>query len=74
MAALAKTDVHHGAPRCLLGLFDAVAGSLADWSEFDAEAERRGIEVRGLSREGRPSVDATVLVSIGTCGRTGGCR
>ena len=45
MAALAKTDVHHGAPHCLLGLFDTVAGSLADWSEFDAEAERWGIEV-----------------------------
>jgi hypothetical protein len=56
MAALAKTDVHHGAPRCLLGLFDAVAGSLADWSEFDAEGELWGIEVRGLSREGRPTL------------------
>jgi hypothetical protein len=37
--------------RCLVGLFDAAAGGLADWSEFDAEAERWGIEVRGLSRE-----------------------
>ena len=51
MAALAKTDVHHGAPRCLLGLFDAVAGGFADWSEFDLEAERLSIEVRVLSRE-----------------------
>jgi hypothetical protein len=33
-------------------LFDAAAGSLADWSEFDAEVEHWGIEVRGLSREG----------------------
>jgi hypothetical protein len=37
--------------RCLLGLFDAAAGDLADWSELDAEMERWGIEVRGLSRE-----------------------
>jgi hypothetical protein len=50
MAAEARADVHHSAPRCLLGLFDA-AGGLADWSEFDAEAERWGIEVRGLSRQ-----------------------
>jgi hypothetical protein len=35
MAAEARTDVHHGAPHCLLGLFDAVATGLADWSEFD---------------------------------------
>jgi hypothetical protein len=30
--------------------FDAAAGGLVDWSEFDAEAERWGIEieVRGL--------------------------
>jgi hypothetical protein len=51
MAAESGADVHHGAPRCLLGLFDAAAGDLADWSEFDAEAERWGIEVRGISRE-----------------------
>ena len=38
MAALARDDVHEGAPRCLLGL-------------FDAEAERLSIEVRGISRE-----------------------
>jgi len=51
MAAEAGADVHHGAPRCLLGRFDAAAGVLADWSVFDAEAERLSIEVRGLSRE-----------------------
>jgi hypothetical protein len=51
MAALARVDVHHGAPHCLLRLFDAAAAGLADWSEFDAEAKRWGIEVRGLSRE-----------------------
>ena len=39
MAALARDDVHDGAPRCLLGLFDVAAGGLADWSELDAEAE-----------------------------------
>jgi hypothetical protein len=51
MAAEARTDVHYGAPRCLLRLFDAAAEGHADWSEFDAEAERWDIEVRGLSRE-----------------------
>jgi hypothetical protein len=51
MAAESGADVHHGAPRCLLGLFDAAATGLADWSEFDAEASRLSIEVRGLSRE-----------------------
>jgi hypothetical protein len=51
MAAEARVEVHHGAPRCLLGLFDAAVGGPADWSGFDAEAERWGIEVRGLSRE-----------------------
>jgi hypothetical protein len=42
---------HDGAPRCLFGLFDAEATGLADCSEFGAEAERWGVEVRGLSRE-----------------------
>jgi hypothetical protein len=51
MAAEARADVHHGAPRCLLRHFDAAATGLADRSEFDAEAERWGVEVRGLSRE-----------------------
>jgi hypothetical protein len=51
MAAEVRADVHHGAPHCLLGLFDAAAGGPAEWSEFDAEAERLSIEVRGLSRE-----------------------
>jgi hypothetical protein len=51
MAAEAGVDVHHFAPRCLLRLFDVAAGGLADWSEFDAEVERWGIEVRGISRE-----------------------
>jgi hypothetical protein len=52
MAALARVDVHHGVPRCLLRPFDAAAAGLADWSEFDAEAEHWGIEDRGLSRDG----------------------
>jgi hypothetical protein len=50
MAAEARVDVHHCAPRCLLGHFDSAAGGFADWSEFDAEAERLSIEVCGLSR------------------------
>ena len=51
MAAEGETAVHHRAPRCLLRLFDAAATGLAYCSEFDAEAERLSIEVRGLSRE-----------------------
>jgi|SRR5215210_647811 len=51
MAAGSRADVHYRAPRCLLGLFDAAAAGLAAWSEFDEEAERWNIEVRGLSRE-----------------------
>jgi hypothetical protein len=51
MAAEARADVHHCAPRCLLGLFDEEAAGLADWSEFDAEAQRLSVEVCGLSRE-----------------------
>jgi hypothetical protein len=47
MAAEARVGIRHCTPRCLLGLFDAAAAGLADWSEFDAEAERWGIEVRG---------------------------
>jgi hypothetical protein len=51
MAAKAGADVHHGAQRCLLGLFDTAATGPADCSEFETEAESRGIEVRGLSRK-----------------------
>ena len=61
MAAKSKADVPHRAPRCQLGLFDAAAGGLADWSEFDAEAERLSIEVRGISRE-----DLTMLIEGST--------
>jgi hypothetical protein len=60
MAAEAGADVHHGAPRCLLGHFDAAAG-VVDRSEFDAEAERLSIEVRGLSRE-----ELTTLIKSST--------
>src|SRR5829696_4615114 len=51
MAAESGAEVRHGAPRCLLGLFDAVARGLADCSEFDEEPDRWGIDVGGLSRE-----------------------
>ena len=51
MAAEARSDVHHRVPCCLLRLFDAAAEGLADWSEFDQEAGRWGVEVLGLSRE-----------------------
>ena len=61
MAAEVRVDVHHGAPRCLLRLFDAAAGDLADWSEFDAEAERWGIDVRG-----HPGEELTALIEGST--------
>jgi|SRR5215210_517526 len=61
MAAESGADVYHGAPRCLLGFFDASAEGLAERSEFDAEAERLSIEVRGLSRE-----ELTVLIEGST--------
>jgi hypothetical protein len=47
--------------RRLLGLFDAVATGLAEWSEFDEEAERLSVEVCGLSRE-----DLTALIEGST--------
>jgi hypothetical protein len=50
-AVEAGIDIHHGAPGCLLGLFDAATGGLVDCSEFDAEDGLWGVEVRGLSRE-----------------------
>ena len=62
MAAEVGADVHHRVPRCLLGLFDRAAEGLADWSEFDAEAKRWGVEVRGMSRE-----DLAALVEGSTC-------
>ena len=47
---MAAVHVHHGAARCLLALFDAAAGGFGPWSEFDAEAERWGVDPR-VSRE-----------------------
>jgi hypothetical protein len=61
MAAEFGADVHHDAPRWLLGLFDAAAGGIAEWSEFDAEVERLSIEVCGLSRE-----ELTTLIKSAT--------
>jgi hypothetical protein len=48
--ARAAVHVHHGAARCLLSLFDAAAEGLSSWADFDAEAERWGVDPR-LSRE-----------------------
>ena len=46
----AAVHVHHGAARCLLSLYEAAAEGLAEWAEFDAEAERWGVDVR-ITRE-----------------------
>jgi hypothetical protein len=66
LAAEPRADVHHGAPRCLLELFDTAAGSLADRSEFEAEVESWGIEVRGLSREELTTLIAGSTLEIPT--------
>jgi hypothetical protein len=47
--------------RRLMQHFDAAAAGLADWSEFDAEAARLSIEVRGRARE-----DLTMLIEGST--------
>ena len=57
----ADWEVHHRAPRCLLRLFDLAAEGLAGWSEFDAEAERWGVDPR-ISRE-----DLAAMVEGSTC-------
>jgi hypothetical protein len=41
MAAESGVDVHYSAPRCLLRLFDAAAGGLADWSAFESQRRDR---------------------------------
>jgi hypothetical protein len=66
MAAEAVVELHHGAPRCLLRLFDAAATGLTDRSEFDAEAKRHSIEVRGLSREGLAALIGSSTLEIPT--------
>jgi len=44
------TQAHHGTPRCLLRLYDLAGIGEIPWAEFDAEAERWGVDVR-ISRE-----------------------
>src|SRR5829696_9121727 len=51
MASESGADVHHSVPRCLLRLVDAVARDFAEWSEFDAEAERLSIKVPSASSD-----------------------
>lgn len=46
----AAVHVHHGAARCLLFLYDRAAEGSGPWSDFDAEAERRGVDYR-ITRE-----------------------
>ena len=53
MAVESGADVYHGAPRCLLRLFNAAA-------------ERWGIEVRGLSREDLSALIAGSTLEIPT--------
>ena len=46
----AAVHVHHGAARCLLSLFDRAAEGSGPWSDFDAEAERWGVDFRSSGR------------------------
>jgi hypothetical protein len=39
MAAEARVDVHHGAPHCLLGIFDAASKSLVAWEDYEGAGE-----------------------------------
>jgi hypothetical protein len=66
MTAESGADVHHSAPRCLLGLFDAVAGGLVDRPEFDAEAEGWG-----NSRSLPPSIACCIRKQATPCGGGG---
>src|SRR5215207_9055343 len=66
MVAESGADIHHSGPRWLLGLLDAAAEGLVDWSAFDAEAERLSIEVRGLSREGIAALIESSTLEIPT--------
>jgi hypothetical protein len=66
MAAEARADVHYSAALPAWALFDAAAAVLADWSEFDAEAERWGIEVRGLSRQSLTALTKSSIHEIPT--------
>ncbi len=47
---LAACDLHHQTPRCLLRLYDLAGMGEIHWSEFDAEAERWGVDIR-ITRE-----------------------
>lgn len=43
VAAARAAHVHHGAARCLLSLYDRAAEGSGLWADFDAEAERWGV-------------------------------
>lgn len=58
----AAQEVHHRLPQCLLRLFDMAAEGMIDWSVFDMECERWGVEPMGLSRE-----DLAAMVEGSTC-------
>ena len=73
MAAESGANVYDSAPAA--GALRRGGQGLADWSEFDVEAERWGIEVRGLSRQGltaliKSSIHETLPLSIAPCTRT----
>jgi hypothetical protein len=62
---LTTTELHHGAPRCLLRLHDEAEGELrlagvGAWLEFEHEARRWGVPVE-ISRE-----DLEALVAAST--------
>ncbi|CAA9419202.1 hypothetical protein AVDCRST_MAG82-1309 [uncultured Rubrobacteraceae bacterium] len=52
--------VHHGAARSLLSLYDQAAEGFGPWSDFDAEAERWGVDYRVTRDELAAMVDGSV--------------
>lgn len=53
---MAAVHIHHGAARCLLVLYDLAGEGLTDWSEFDCEAERCGVD----PRDAREDLEAVI--------------
>jgi hypothetical protein len=66
MAAEARVDLHHGAPRCLLGLSDAAAGGLTDRGVAPVRVIGRSREYQG---SGPGTITEGLAVLIKVCAR-----
>ena len=65
----AAVHVHHGAARCLLSLYEAAAEGLAEWAEFDAEAELERLRAARPHLRSRISRAENILVTHLSCRR-----